>query len=92
MKLWFSDECGVKGDPRPRRRWVQPGQPRPVPYLGDHIWQNVIGAVSPQTGQLFSLVVDGVDTDVFQFFLDHLAETVPKVEGVRQLLVMDNAS
>jgi transposase len=92
IKLWFCDECGVEGDPRPRRRWVQPGQPRTVPYLGDHIRQNVVGAVSPQTGELFSLIVDGVDTDVFQFFLDQLAETGPKIEGVRQILVMDNAS
>jgi len=22
VQLWFSDECGVEGDPRPRRRWV----------------------------------------------------------------------
>lgn len=92
VKLWFSDECGVEGDPRPRRRWVQPGKLRTVPYLGDHIRQNVVGAVCPQTGELFSLIVDGVDTDVFQFFLDHLAETVPKVEGLRQLLILDNAS
>jgi len=92
VKLWFSDECGVEGDPRPRRRWVQPGQPRTVPYLGDHIRQNVIGAVSPQTGELFSLVMDGVDTDVFQFYLERLAETVPKVEGLRQLFILDNAS
>src|SRR5262245_215037 len=77
VKLWFCDECGVEGDPRPRRRWVQPGKPRTVPYLGDHIRQNVVGVVSPQTGELFSLVVDGVDTDVFQFFLNQLAETVP---------------
>jgi transposase len=92
VKLWFCDECGVEGDPRPRRRWVQPGKPRTVPYQGDHIRQNVVGAVSPQTGELFSLIMDGVDTDVFQFFLDKLAETVPKVEGIRQLFIMDNAS
>lgn len=92
VKLWFCDECGVEGDPRPRRRWVQPGKPRPVPYLGDHIRQNVVGAVTPQTGELFSLIVDGVDPDVFQCFLDQLAETVPKVEGLRQILIMDNAS
>lgn len=36
--------------------------------------------------------MDGVDTDGFQFFLDQLAQTVPKVQGVRQLLIMDNAS
>jgi len=92
VELWFSDECGVEGDPRPRRRWVQPGKKRTVPYLGDHIRQNVIGAVAPQSGQLFSLIVDGVDGDVFQFFLDEMAKAVPKKENVRQLLIVDNAS
>lgn len=92
VELWFSDECGVEGDPRPRRRWVQPGKPRTVAYLGDHIRQNVIGAVAPQTGALFSLIVDGVDTDVFQVFLDEMAKAVPKRQGVRQLLIVDNAS
>ena len=92
VELWYSDECGVEGDPRPRRRWVQPGKKRTVPYLGDHIRQNVIGAVAPQSGQFFSLIVDGVDGDVFQFFLDEMAKAVPKKEGVRQILIVDNAS
>jgi transposase len=92
VELWYSDECGVEGDPRPRRRWVQPGKKRTVPYLGDHIRQNVIGAVAPQSGQFFSLIVDGVDRDVFQFFLDEMAKAVPKKEGVRQILILDNAS
>jgi len=51
VKLWFSDECGVEGDPRPRRRWVQPGKRPTVPYLGDHLRQNFFGAVSPQIGE-----------------------------------------
>jgi len=59
---------------------------------GDHIRQNVIGAVASQSGGLFSLIVDGVDTDVFQFFLDELAKAVPKEDCVRQLIVLDNAS
>ena len=92
LELWFSDECGVEGDPRPRRRWVQPGKPRTVPYLGDHIRQNVIGAVAPQSGRFFGLIVDGVDTDVFQVFLDELTKAIPKKEGVRQILILDNAS
>lgn len=92
VELWYSDECGVEGDPRPRRRWVQPGKKRTVPYLGDHIRQNVIGAVAPQSGQFFSLIVDGVDRDVFQFFLNEMAMAVPKKEGVRQILILDNAS
>ena len=92
VQLWFGDECGVEGDPRPRRRWVQPGQRRTVPYLGDHIRQNVVGVVAPQSGELFSLIVDGVDTDVFQFFLDQLAKAVPAQAGLRQVLILDNAS
>jgi transposase len=92
VELWFGDESGFEGDPRPRRRWVQPGKPRTVPYLGDHIRQNVIGAVAPQSGALFSLIVDGVDTDVFQFFLDEMAKAVPPKEGVRQVFILDNAS
>lgn len=56
VELWFGDESGVEGDPRPRRRWVQPGKPRTVPYLGEHIRQNVIGAVAPASGELFSLI------------------------------------
>ena len=92
VELWFSDECGVEGDPRPRRRWVQPGKPRTVPYLGDHIRQNVIGAVAPRSGKFFGLIVDGVDTDVFQVFLDELNKAIPKKEGVRQILIVDNAS
>lgn len=92
VELWFGDESGVEGDPRPRRRWVQPGKPRTVPYLGEHIRQNVIGAVAPASGELFSLIVDGVDTDVFQFFLDEMARAVPSKEGVRQIFILDNAS
>ena len=92
VELWFGDECGVEGDPRPRRRWVQPGKPRTVPYLGDHIRENVIGAVAPQNGSFFSLIVDGVDTDVFQFFLDEMAKAVPVKPGVRQIFILDNAS
>jgi transposase len=92
IQLWFGDECGVEGDPRPRRRWVQPGKRRTVPYLGDHIRENVIGAVAPQTGELFSLIVDGVDTEVFQLFLDEMAKAVPPKPGVRQIFILDNAS
>jgi len=63
-----------------------------VPHLGDHIRQNVIGAVCPKSGELFSLIVDHMDTDIFQVYLDELAKAIPKKEGKRQLLIMDNAS
>jgi transposase len=92
VELWFLDESGVEGDPRPRRRWAQPGKPRTVPHLGDHIRQNVIGAVCPQSGELFSLIVENMDTEIFQVYLDELTKAIPKKEGKRQLLIMDNAS
>ena len=31
IELWFGDESGIEGDPRPRRRWVQPGNPDRAP-------------------------------------------------------------
>ncbi|MDB6025250.1 MAG: hypothetical protein JWM68_1473 [Verrucomicrobiales bacterium] len=33
-----------------------------------------------------------MDTEVFQIYLDELTKAVPKSEGKRQLLIMDNAS
>ena len=92
VELWFGDESSIEGDPRPRRRWVQPGKPRTVPYLGDHLRQNGIGAVAPQSGELFTLSVDGVDADVFPCLLDEFAKAVPKKEGTRQIFILDNAS
>ena len=92
VELWFADECGVEGDPRPRRRWVARGSRPRVPYLGDHTRANVVGAVCPHSGQCFALIFDGVDTDAFQLFLDQLAQAVPPEPGRRRLLIVDNAS
>src|SRR5690606_9089152 len=47
---------------------------------------------APQSGGLFSLIVDGVDTDVFQVFLDEMAKALPPKADVRQMLILDNAS
>ena len=92
VQLSYGAEGGVEGDPRPHRRWIQPGCRRTVPYLGDHIRQNVVGVVCPQSGAPFSLIVDGMDTDVFEFFLDELAQARPKQADLRQGLIGDNAS
>jgi transposase len=91
VELWFSDETGIEGDPRPRRTWVKKGSRPRVPYLGDHLRENIVGAVQPQTGGLFSLIVPHSDRDVFQVFLDefakHTASSTKKVH-----LILDNAS
>jgi hypothetical protein len=82
----------VEGDPRPRRRWSARGSRPRVPYLGDHLRANVLGAVCPATGQSFAMIFDGVDTDVFECYLDYLAEAIPPDPGKRRLLILDNAS
>ncbi|MFU8893182.1 MAG: IS630 family transposase [Luteolibacter sp.] len=91
-EVFFGDEAGFKGDPRPRQKWVKRGT-RPVQgYHGGHLRRNVIGAVNPADGQLVSLIVPHCDTEVFQAFLDTMAVEVPKRKGKRLLLVLDNAS
>lgn len=92
IELWFGDECGVEGDPRPRRRWSKRGSRPKIPYAGDHVRANVIGVVCPASGESFSMIFDGVDTDVFQCYLDHLAQSIPKPANKRRLLILDNAS
>ena len=92
VELWFGDECGIEADPRPRRRWVKKGSRPTLPYSGDHLRRNVIGAVRPADGAFSSLIFSHCNTDVFQAWLDILAEEHPPKEGKRQLLILDNAS
>ena len=90
--LFFGDEAGFEGDPRPRRKWAKRGERITQGYFGRHVRQNVIGAVAPRTGKLVSLIVPHCNSDVFQVFLDTMAEEVPPVPGRHCKLVLDNAS
>jgi putative transposase len=92
VEIWYGDECGIEGDPRPRRRWTARGSRPRVPYLGDHIRANVVGAVCPKSGENFSMIFDAMNTDCFQLFLDQLAETIPPEANKRRVLIVDNAS
>ena len=38
------------------------------------------------------MIFDGVDTDVFQYSLDHFAQEIPAADSKRRLLIVDNAS
>lgn len=90
--VFFGDESGFEGDPRPRQKWARRGERITQGYFGGHLRRNVIGAVNSQTGQLVSLIVPHCNTDVFQVFLNTMEEEVPRVEGRRCCLVLDNAS
>jgi transposase len=91
VELWYQDEMGVEGDPRPRRRWMQKGEQGRVTRNGDHVRMNVSAMVCPRTGQFFALEMSHSDGEMFQLFLDEANNDV-RLERPRNLLIMDNAS
>lgn len=90
IDLWYLDECGVEGDPRPRRRWAKKGSKPRVTKNGDHLRMNVTGMVCPRTGMFYALEFSHTDTEVFRCFLEHANRDI-KQERKRNLLIMDNA-
>jgi transposase len=91
VDLWFTDETGIEGDPRPRRRWAERGRKARVAKNGDHIRMNVTGLVCPRTGQFYALEFSHSDVETFQAFLQHANRDVT-LERPRNLLICDNAS
>jgi len=91
VELWFGDESGFEGDPRPRRRWAKVGAKARVTKNGDHLRMNVTGMVCPRTGQAYLLEFTHTDTETFQAFLDEANRDL-QFERKRQILVLDNAS
>jgi len=90
-RVFFGDEAGFEGDPRPRHRWVKRGSRPTQGYHGGHLRRNIVGAVEPATGQLVSLIVAHCNTEVFQAFLDTMADEIPAEQGKQIHLVLDNA-
>lgn len=91
IELWFRDEMGVEGDPRPRRRWAKKGEKTRVTKNGDHSRMNVTGVICPRTGEAFALEFTHSDRECFQLFLDR-ANAEIKPGGARNLFICDNAS
>lgn len=91
VELWYGDEMGVEGDPRPRRRWVRKGERARVTRNGDHIRFNVCGIVCPRTGQFYALEFSHSNRAAFQAFLDHASADVDFARR-RNVLIVDNAS
>jgi transposase len=91
VELWYLDETGVEGDPRPRRRWIRRGEKGRVTKNGDHMRMNATGMVCPRTGEFYALEFPHADTEVFRAFLTHANQDVACVRR-RNLLICDNAS
>jgi len=90
VDLWYTDEMGVEGDPRPRRRWALVGEKTRVTRNGDHLRINVCGMISPRTGEAFLLEFSHMDSVIFQAFLDEANQHVQTTRK-RNILILDNA-
>lgn len=91
IDLWYGDETGIEGEPKPRRGWAIKGTRPKVVHNGDHVRLNILGAVCPRTGEFFAIEASHCDTDVFQAFLDETAQSITPVRK-RNILILDNAS
>ena len=91
VDLWYGDEMGVEGDPRPRRRWAKKGSKARITKNGDHLRMNVCGAVCPRTGQFYALEFTHSNRAAFQAFLDHASMDI-SFQRKRNILIVDNAS
>jgi transposase len=89
--IWFADESGFEGDPRPRRMWDKKGRKTRSTKNGDHIRMNILGMVCPRSGEFFALEATHVCSDMFQAFLDEAEESI-EPERKRNILILDNAS
>ena len=91
IELWYCDEMGVEGDPRPRRRWARRGEKTRRVKNGDHLRMNVCGMICPRTGQFYALEFSHSDQVCFQAFLTEANRDLA-CERPRNLLICDNAS
>jgi transposase len=87
--VWFADEVGFEGDPRPMRIWVKKGSKPYIKRSTEHLRFNAVGAVNPASGECIALVVPHNDGKVFQLFLDEVNKTT---NGKAITMVLDNAS
>ena len=91
IEIWYGDETGIDGEPKPRRSWAIRGTNPRVVHNGVHIRLNILGTVCPRTGEFFAIEASHCDTDVFQVFLDEAALSITPTRK-RNILILDNAS
>jgi putative transposase len=91
VELWYGDETGIDGEPKPRRSWAMKGSKPRVVHNGDHLRLNILGTVCPRSGEFFAIEASHCDTEVFQVFLDEAALSITPTRK-RNILILDNAS
>jgi transposase len=91
IELWYGDETGIDGEPKPRRGWAMKGSKLRVIHNGDHVRLNILGTVCPRTGEFFAIEASHCDGDVFQVFLDEAAQSITPTRK-RNIIILDNAT
>jgi len=89
IRLYFQDEARVGQKGRLCHRWWQKGQRPPGRCDKRFKWAYIFGAIAPETGDAFGLVLPWADTPAMSVFLAEFAKTLP--ENEHAVMVLDQA-
>ncbi len=89
LRVMFQDEAGFGRINKPKRCWCRQGIRPSVPCHHIREYRYLYGAVSPQDGELFSLVMPYTNTECMSIFLEELSKAYPEDHI---LLILDNAA
>lgn len=86
IRLYFQDEARVGQKGRLcHRRWPK-GQRLPGRCDKRFKWASIFGAVAPETGDAFGLILPRADTPAMSIFLAEFAKTLPENEHAVMVL------
>lgn len=89
LQIMLQDEAGFGRINKPKRCWCAPGVRPCVPCHHIREYRYLYGAVAPNEGELFSLVMPYTNTNCMNVFLAELSKAYPERYI---LLVLDNAA
>jgi len=89
IRLYFQDEARVGQKGRLCHRWWQKGQRPPGRCDKRFKWAYIFGAIAPETGEAFGLILPRADTPAMSVFLAEFAKTLP--ENEHAVMVLDQA-
>lgn len=89
IQLWFQDEARVGQKGRLCHRWWLKGQRPPGRCDKRFKWTYIFGAVAPDTGEAFGLVLPKANTATMSIYLAEFAKTLPK--NIQDVMVLDQA-
>ena len=89
IQLWFQDEARVGQKGRLCHRWWLKGQRPPGRCDQRFQWAYIFGAIQPETGEAFGLVLPEATTVTMSIYLTEFAKTLP--DDVHAVMVLDQA-